>query len=447
MLKIRANSMVDVEKNNRIREKGRATRAKRKSQTARVFEIKFDKSKISKQKSDALQRIFIEGKWFTNHIISKGITDSISYKDYKVKKVSVKVGNKFEERELNVLSSQIKQYMIKRLQGNVKTLRKLGRKGKKIGAIRYRKALHSLPLMQYGITYKINSESKIIHIQGLGDFKAIGLDQIPNNAEFATADLIERNGDYFLHAIVYTSQEEKVRNGKAIGIDLGIKNQMAFSNRIKIHYTVPVSKRTKRLYKVFSKSEYNKETKSRSKRGIRIIRKINKEFSYQNSQKKDINNKLAYYVAENYKYVAYQNDSIRSWSKLYGRRIYQTSIGEFRETLKRKACTPIEIDRFVKTTGVCPFCDKAVKLNLSDREFACPSCGSLLDRDVAAAAKIMKEGLSLWNIGETLAEDSASTSNVLDYIKRIPHVKASIAHEARSSKVADMAEAMSAREG
>ncbi|MEM3196494.1 MAG: hypothetical protein QW431_00855 [Conexivisphaerales archaeon] len=51
------------------------------------------------------------------YIISKGITDSVSYKDKKVK-----VGDKFEERELIVLSSQMKQYLIKRLQNNLKSL-------------------------------------------------------------------------------------------------------------------------------------------------------------------------------------------------------------------------------------------------------------------------------------------------------------------------------------
>ncbi|MEM3632528.1 MAG: hypothetical protein QXY52_06800 [Conexivisphaerales archaeon] len=51
------------------------------------------------------------------YIISKGITDSVSYKDKKVN-----VGDKFEERELIVLSSQMKQYLIKRLQSNNKSL-------------------------------------------------------------------------------------------------------------------------------------------------------------------------------------------------------------------------------------------------------------------------------------------------------------------------------------
>ncbi|MEM4149754.1 MAG: hypothetical protein QXO39_00725 [Conexivisphaerales archaeon] len=56
------------------------------------------------------------------YIISKGISNSVSYKDYKDKKVNIKVGDKFEERELIVLSSQMKQYLIKRLQSNNKSL-------------------------------------------------------------------------------------------------------------------------------------------------------------------------------------------------------------------------------------------------------------------------------------------------------------------------------------
>ncbi|MEM4088252.1 MAG: hypothetical protein QXV49_07255, partial [Conexivisphaerales archaeon] len=62
-------------------------------------------------------------------------------------------------------------------------------------------------------------------------------------------------------------------------------------------------------------------------------------------------------------------------------------------------------------------------------------CHSVFDRDVGAANK--QEGLCLGNLGETLAEDYASS--MLEYIKRIPHVKASIAVEARSPKQAGVA--------
>jgi len=435
-----------MEKNERIRNKGRETRNKRKTQTAKSFEIKLDKSKISKEKLINLQRLFLEGKWFTNYIISKGITDSIPYKDYKVNKVNVKVKDKFEERELKLLSSQMKQYIIKRLQNNVKALHELGKKGKKVGKIKYIKSLHSIFLMQYGNTYTLDIKKRTLHIQGLGDFKVIGLEQIPIACDITTANLIERNGDYFLHVTVYVPKEEKVHNRKAIGIDLGVKDQITFSNGIKVKYNIEMPKRVKKLYKVFSRSQYNKETKERSKRGQKVLAKIKKEFAHENNQKKDINNKIAHYVATNYEFVAYQNDPIKEWQRLFGRRIYQTSIGGFRDTLKRKVSTPLEVGRFAKTTGICMYCGYSLHLNLSERVFRCPSCGHVQDRDVSAAKAV--EGLSLRNVGETLADDDASTISMLEYLKHIPHVKASIAGEARSPEQTDVAqEAPSVRVG
>ncbi|MEM4067386.1 MAG: zinc ribbon domain-containing protein [Candidatus Micrarchaeaceae archaeon] len=121
-------------------------------------------------------------------------------------------------------------------------------------------------------------------------------------------------------------------------------------------------------------------------------------------------------------------------------------MGGFRECLKRKASTPLEVGRFIRTTGVCINCGTVHHLNLSDRMVVCPSCHSVFDRDVGAANKIKEEGLCLGNLGETLAEDYASTSSMLEYIKHIS-VKASIAVEARSPKVTGEAETPSIRTG
>jgi len=98
--------------------------------------------------------------------------------------------------------------------------------------------------------------------------------------------------------------------------------------------------------------------------------------------------------------------------------------------LKRKASTPVEVGRFVKTTGVCPVCRTYVKLDLHQRELTCPSCNSAFDRDVASALVILKEGLSLWNVGETPGDENASA--MAEYLKSIPHVSVSMNREATS---------------
>jgi len=72
--------------------------------------------------------------------------------------------------------------------------------------------------------------------------------------------------------------------------------------------------------------------------------------------------------------------------------------------------------------------------------FECPSCGHVQNSDVSAAYATEYERLSLRNVGETLVDDDASTSSMLEYLKHIPHVKASISNEARSPKQMDVAQ-------
>ncbi len=52
-----------------------------------------------------------------------------------------------------------------------------------------------------------------------------------------------------------------------------------------MQYAIPMSERIKRLYKAFSRSEYDKEKKVRSNRGTKILQKIKGEFLHQNNQK------------------------------------------------------------------------------------------------------------------------------------------------------------------
>ncbi len=202
----------DPEKNERIREKRRETLERRRTQQeARTYGLKLDRSKASKSRLTLLRRIFLEAKWFTNHVIARGITTLESDKDYKVDRVPVKVGEAFEERELLILSSQMKQAVIKRLQDSLSALAQQKRKGMKVGRIRFVRRVRSIPLMQYRNTYNVDVERERVRIQNLGEFRVSGLDQIPEGAELATANLIERNGDYYLHVTAYVTKTPRVR--------------------------------------------------------------------------------------------------------------------------------------------------------------------------------------------------------------------------------------------
>ncbi|MFP3214052.1 MAG: hypothetical protein RXR18_02420 [Nitrososphaeria archaeon] len=100
--------MPNLEKNAKIRAKRKQTLLRRKTQEAKTFELKLDKSKISKTKLAILNRLFHEAKWFTNYIIASGILNFKPHAHYKVKTVQIKVCNTFQERKIQVLSSQMK---------------------------------------------------------------------------------------------------------------------------------------------------------------------------------------------------------------------------------------------------------------------------------------------------------------------------------------------------
>ena len=415
-------------KNETIKTTLKVTKERRKRQACRVFEVKIDKSHLNSQSKEHLKRLFLEAKWLYNYILSQ--QNNVFDMDYKLSAVPVKVKALFELRTLTHLSSHMKQSLIRRTIDNIRGLARLKAHGRKIGALKFKSHVNSISLKQYGNTYKILNEN-YLRIQGVTQkLRVNGLTQLPMGSEIANATLIQRHGDYYVAITTYQTREKPIPSLKTVGIDFGLKTQLTLSDGIAIQYSIPVNKKLRKLHQKLSKQQF------RSKNWYKTKMKLEKAYTKVNNIKKDIKNKITYYLKDNYGVVCYQDDHIKAWQRLWGGKILSTAIGGIIRRLKDKMHTPIEVDRFFPSTKSCSRCGSIREIGLDDRIYVCPICGNVMDRDLNSSVNIENEGLKqLVGMVRTEfkpVETESSTLASLEYLNRIPYVKASSVCEAGS---------------
>ena len=433
----------------------RETKERRKSQICKVYEVKVDKSHLNNETENQLKMLSLEAKWYCNHIRSKiqygKNQESLFDLDYKIDKVAVKVGCRYEIRELKYLSSQMKQELLDRIKDDVIRLSEKKKKGHTVGKLKFKSDIRSVPLKQYGNTYKI-LDNKYITIQGVKQkIRVRGLNQILDrldhnneNIEVANADFINKHGDFYLHIVTYQDKKvvdmpsKEIKEPKSIGLDFGIAEQITLSNGVRINYRIPISDKLRKLYKKLSKQEYHSNNWEKTRL------KIRKEFDKLTNIKEDIKNKIVYRLGE-YQIVCYQDDNIKSWQRIWGRRILETSIGGIKSDIDKKIQTPVEIDGFFPSTKKCSECGHEREIGLDERIYEClnPKCQIKKDRDWNSSINIKIEGLRLGlrlnenNLVDTgridfkTAEIGSSTLD-MEYFNRIPYVKASSVRETGS---------------
>ncbi|MDG6935689.1 MAG: transposase [Nitrososphaerota archaeon] len=397
------------------------TRERHAGMSAKCYEVKVLKNHLDADTLEKLDKVFLEAKWLTNYAISNGPFAT----DYKIKSVQVKAGDSFEERELKVISSQMKQGLIDQLKQDIINLSKMKQAGIKVGKIKFKKFVNTIPLQQNGITYKI-VDKRHVKVQRIGTLKINGLEQIPENAELANAKLIKRHGDYYIQITAFLPKEEHEQLPYYIGIDFGIKNQLTLSNGVRINFKVPlVDEKIKKLQRSL------KRKKQGSKRYRETQLKLQKEYEHLANTRKDIANKVGSYLVTNFALVSFQDDNIRGWERLWGEIVGATALGNVKTFLNGHGAQ--EIDPFYPSTQECSQCHKRTKIPLSQRIFICPYCGNVIDRDLNSAIDNAEEGLTVrrsLGLNKPLmpADDRTSTSMV-EYFKNIPFVDASLVNE------------------
>ncbi|CAG0967658.1 hypothetical protein METP2_01198 [Methanosarcinales archaeon] len=415
-------------KNETIKATLKATKEKRKNQTCRVYEIKIDRSHLNSESMHALDMLFLEAKWLYNHVLSQDNIFDLDF-DYKIQEVPVKVKDFFEIRDLKYLSSHMRQSIIDRTIHNIRGLCELKSNGHKIGRLKFKSEVQSIPLKQYGNTYKILDKNNI-RIQGIKQkIRVRGLKQIPAGVDIANGTLLCKHGDYYLSVTTYqTKKNASIPKGQ-MGVDFGLARQMTLTNGIGIQYSIPITGKLRKLHKRFSKLEEH------SKNWNKMRIKIDKEYSHINNVKKDIKCKIVSHLKDNNGTICFQDENVKAWQRIWGRKILSTAIGGIISTLKQKVHTPVEVDRMYPSTKTCSRCGNIQEISLDERIYVCKKCGNIMDRDYNSSNCILNEGLK--KIGAvrtelTPAEIESSTLTSLRYLNSIPYIKASSVYESGS---------------
>ena len=358
-------------KNNRIREKGKETRQKRKSQICRVYRVKIDISHLNEAQKTHLKMLFVEAKWLYNDALT--FMNDHDINDYNTSIRTVHGLDKDRQpvtHELQYLASQMKQSVIQGIKHTLKGLAALKEHNHSVGSLRYKSDYESINLQQYRKTYKFYDEWHI-GLQGFkGHIRIRGANQFWNipGIELANAKLLNLPDGYYLAVTTYCNKGGEQKKYKSeIGIDMGIKTTITTSNGKKYKVLIEESERIKKCQRLIARRKKgSNNAHARPFRDRYKARKLlRKAYQRLSSQKKDTANKIVHELLE-HEHVYMQDENISGWHKgLFGRTVQHSVLGLVKAKLIHNERVTMLSSR-EPTTKYCPVCGNMKKDKSTD---------------------------------------------------------------------------------
>jgi putative transposase len=231
---------------------------------------------------------------------------------------------------------------------------------------------------------------------------------IPKAAKVTTCTVSKDcSGRYFVSMLCDDSVSAKPEVDGQVGIDLGLTHFAILSTGEKIASPNTFRKNEARLARLQRRlAKKQKGSANRAKAKMKVAR-IHANIS---DARKDFLHKLSTRLINENQVIAVESLAVSNMQKNHclAKSISDASWAEFVRQLEYKALwygrTLIGIDRWYPSSKLCNDCGYTIgSLPLNVREWTCPECGVVHDRDINAARNILAAGLAVSVCGENVS--------------------------------------------
>ncbi len=229
-----------------------------------------------------------------------------------------------------------------------------------------------------------------------------------------------RAGQYHVSIRIDEPNRELPAADGEVGIDLGITTHATLSTGEKVdnqRFTKRFASKLRRAQKSLSRKKKGSNRWQRAKLKVARIQQHNAD-----SRRDWMHKTTTRLVSENQTLVV---EDLNIQGMLKNRRLAKHVADcawfEFVRQLEYKCewygREFVQIDRWEPTSKTCSNCGHVVELTLSDRTWACDSCGEHHDRDVNAAKNILAAGHAVKAQGETVRRPSRKSRRTVNQPK------------------------------
>ena len=231
---------------------------------------------------------------------------------------------------------------------------------------------------------------------------------IPKAAKVTTVTVsLDAAGRYFVSLLCDDAVAAKAAVDGKVGIDLGLTHFAILSTGEKVAAPNTFRKNEAKLAKLQRRLSKKTKGSNRRKKAKLRVAKLHAKIA---DSRRDFLHKLSTRLINENQVIAVESLSVSNMQKnrCLSKSIADASWSEFLRQLEYKAKwygrELVGIDRWHPSSKRCSDCGYTMpKMPLNVRQWTCPECGSIHDRDVNAARNVLAAGLAVSARGETVS--------------------------------------------